>query len=74
MQGLRAIDSEEKVARNEDDLRLADFLMSAFVLNRILIESEDCMEVFTDVYQFSLIMHRPQRFNMQVCRSIQQKA
>jgi hypothetical protein len=43
------------------------------VLNRMLIESEDCLQSFTDILQFGLILLRPQRFSLHVCRAIQQK-
>jgi hypothetical protein len=71
---LTLIGSEEKVAKYEEELRLADFLMTAFVLNGIVISGENDLEGFSMQSQLSVILSHPQRFSLKIWQQMKERA
>lgn len=62
------------MARSEDEIRLVDFLLTAFVLNKMVIEGENNMERFHQFSHLDIIINHPQRFNLEVFMLVKQKA
>lgn len=61
------------MSRREEKLKLLDFLLTFFLLNKILIECENEMEIFERKGCLKVIMNRPTRINLPVYHAIRDK-
>jgi hypothetical protein len=66
--------SDYEVALKEDLVKLADFLLAAFVLNRILIQKENDKEEFAKVSNLATILSSPSRISGRVLERMRRKA
>ena len=62
------------MAVNEDKIKLVDFLLAAFALNRLLIQKENDRELFARQSNLSILLTAPSRVTLPILLKIRRKA
>ena len=59
---------------NEDKIKLVDFILSSFALNRMLIQKENEREIFAQQSSLNIILSAPSRISLKILEKIRRKA